>query len=118
MPKPPVLFRTADQFRAADAGPAEVLREAESVRARIDYLQRGATDGALTDTEQAEVRGLTKTLDGLLDFVDESTVIDRRGVVPDGGTGWIDSQGRSTPFGGGVEGEYRDGVPLTDKQSF
>src|SRR4051794_36314855 len=117
MPKPPVLFRTADQFRAADATASEVLREAESVRARIDYVQRGATDGALTDAEQAEVRGLTKTLEGLLNLVDDMTVIDRTGVVPDGGTGWIDHEGRRTSFGGDAEASYRDGVPLTDKQS-
>ncbi|MDP9459171.1 MAG: phage major capsid protein [Actinomycetota bacterium] len=81
MPKPPVIFRTAEQFRAADASPAEVVREAESVSARIDYLNRSANGGALDDDAAAEVRGLTKTYEGLADLVNVMTAIDRRGVV-------------------------------------
>src|SRR4051812_15042218 len=114
MSKPRVIFRTADQLRDADASAGDVLREAESVRARIEYLQRA--DGAPSDAEAAEIRGLTKTLDGLLNLVDDMTVVDRRGVVPDGGI-LMDGggSGRRAFVGGG--GEYRDGVPLTERQS-
>jgi HK97 family phage major capsid protein len=86
MPKPAVIFRTADQFRAADASPAEVLREAESVLARVAYLERSAADAGriLTDAEQAEVNGLTRTADELHDLLDSMRVLDRRGVVAPG----------------------------------
>ncbi|MGY1776906.1 phage major capsid protein [Geodermatophilus sp. SYSU D00804] len=114
MPKPSVIFRTAEQFRADDASPADVLREAESVRARIEYLQRSA---APTDAEQAEVRGLTKTLDGLLNLVEDLTVIDRTGVIPEGGI-LMEGDGSGRRAFVDVGGDYRDGVPLTDRQSF
>ncbi|MCV2489449.1 phage major capsid protein [Geodermatophilus sp. YIM 151500] len=116
MPKPSVIFRTADQFRAADASPGEVLREADGVRARIEYLERGATDGALSDAEQAEVRGLVKTLDGLLNLVEDMTVIDRRGVVPVGRDGihWGGGQD-ARPVREGVRGRALDVLDRTER---
>jgi hypothetical protein len=68
--------------------PAEVLREAESVAARIEYSTAAllATDlGDAEVAEVAEVRGLSKTYDGLCDALDLTTKINRTGVIPDGG---------------------------------
>jgi hypothetical protein len=68
--------------------PAEVLREAESVAARIEYSSAALLATELGDAEVvevAEVRGLSKTYDGLCDALDLTTKINRTGVIPDGG---------------------------------
>jgi hypothetical protein len=65
--------------------PVEVLREAESVAARIEYSSAALLATDLGDAEVAEVRGLSKTYDGLCDALDLTTKINRTGVIPDGG---------------------------------
>lgn len=115
MPKPPVIFRTADQFRAAGTTPGEVLREAQAVLARIDYLERSGT----SDAESAEARGLTRTLEGLNGLLDDLTVIDRSGVVPTGRDGvyWGSSDGNASagPAREGLRGRALDVLDRTER---
>jgi hypothetical protein len=116
MPKPAVIFRTADQLCGSNASPGEVLREADAVRARIEYLQRS---GDLGDAEQAEIRGLTKTLEGLLAHLDDVSVVDRTGVVPGSGdVYWANSNPLTAvdaPTIGGVRGRAMDVLARTEK---
>ncbi len=96
MPKPLVIFRTADELRADGASARDVAQEYQAVLSRMEYLQRAEHSDDVT----AELRGLERTLNGFGDLLDVVGTVDRRGVVPD-----------STP-----SHRYQVGAPLGDRR--
>jgi HK97 family phage major capsid protein len=110
------VHSTREPWAVVVGTPATIPTITTDERERFHAYVRTLDERPVPAPEQAEVRGLTKTLDGLLNLVDDMTVIDRRGVVPDGGF-WMAGDGSGRRAFADV-GEYRDGVPLTERQSF
>lgn len=103
---PAVKFRTAAEQRASDSDLGEINREFRAILARADYLERVDSPSADEKREAQALAGLVQEYDNLLH---ELSPIDRTGVVAPGADNGI--------LNGGTTG-YRNGAPLTDRQTF